>query len=85
MEFSIIAVFVPVIVFLVVVAPIWIVLHYRSRSRTADGLSSGERGELEDMIEVANRMAERIEILEAILDVESPDWREDKKNVRNQA
>ena len=81
----IIAIFVPVIVFLVVVAPIWIVLHYRSASKTADGLTSGERGELEDMIDVANKMAERIEILESILDVESPDWREDRKDVRNQA
>ena len=85
MEGWIIAIFIPVIIFLVVVAPIWIVLHYRSASKTADGLSSGERGELEDMIDVANKMAERIEILEAILDVESPDWRDDKRDVRNQA
>jgi hypothetical protein len=28
------------------------------------------------MVEVANNMAVRIETLEAILDVESPDWRE---------
>jgi phage shock protein B len=31
------------------------------------------------MIEVANKMAARIETLEAILDVESPGWRETKK------
>jgi phage shock protein B len=31
---------------------------------------------LEDMIEVANKMAARIETLEAILDVETPGWRE---------
>jgi len=84
MEWEIV-IFVPVILFMVVVAPIWIVLHYRSASKTADGLSSGERGELEDMIEVANNMAERIENLESILDVESPDWRSDKKDIRNQA
>ena len=85
MEGWIVAIFIPVIVFLVVVAPIWIVLHYRSASKTADGLSSGERGELEEMIEVANKMAERIEILEAILDVESPEWRGDKRDLRDQA
>jgi phage shock protein B len=28
------------------------------------------------MIEVANKMAARIETLESILDVESPEWRE---------
>ena len=85
MEGWIVAIFIPVVVFLVVVAPIWIVLHYRSASKTADGLSSGERGELEEMIEVANKMAERIEILEAILDVESPEWRGDKRDLRDQA
>jgi phage shock protein B len=79
MEDWLVAIFVPVIVFLVIVAPIWIILHYKSISRTADGLSSGERAELDDMIEVADRMAARIETLEAILDVDNPDWREEQR------
>ncbi len=66
----------PIIVFLVVVAPIWIILHYKAKGKTAGGLSSSERLELDEMVEVANNMAVRIETLEAILDVESPDWRE---------
>ncbi len=74
-----IAIFVPVIVFLVIVAPIWIILHYKSIARTADGLTSGERVELDDMIDVANKMAARIETLEAILDVENPEWREEQR------
>ena len=85
MDAGLVAIFVPVVIFLVVVAPIWIVFHYRSASKTADSLSSGERGELEEMIEVANKMAERIEILEAILDVESPDWRDEQRENRSQA
>ncbi|MFT7243461.1 MAG: phage shock protein B [Candidatus Azotimanducaceae bacterium] len=76
MEGWLIAIFVPVLAFLVIVAPLWIIFHYRSVARTKDGLSTGERAELEEMIEVANRMAARIETLEAILDVESPGWRE---------
>ena len=80
MEGWLIAVFVPVLVFLVVVAPIWIILHYKSIARTADGLSSGERAELDEMIEVANKMAARIETLEAILDVESPGWQEKQRS-----
>jgi phage shock protein B len=56
-------------------------LHYRSKGKAADGLSSNERLELDEMIEVANNMAVRIETLEAILDVESPDWR-DKQETR---
>ncbi|MBD3648253.1 MAG: envelope stress response membrane protein PspB [Pseudomonadales bacterium] len=76
MEGIAVAFFVPVVVFLVVVAPIWIIVHYRSKTRTADGLTERERGELDEMIEVANKMAARIETLESILDVESPGWRD---------
>lgn len=67
--------FVPVIVFLVVVAPIWIILHYKSKGQIANGLSEGERADIEEMIHVANKMTGRIETLESILDVESPEWR----------
>lgn len=76
MEGIVIAFFVPVVVFLVVVAPIWIIFHYRSKAKVVNGLSADERAELDEMIEVANRMAARIETLESILDVESAGWRE---------
>lgn len=76
MEGIVVAFFVPVVVFLVIVAPIWIIVHYRSKTRTADGLTERERAELDEMIEVANKMAARIETLESILDVESPGWRD---------
>ena len=76
MEGIVVAMFVPIVVFLVVVAPIWIVFHYRSKARVVDGLSAGERADLDEMIETANKMAARIETLESILDVESPGWRE---------
>ena len=64
------------IVFMAVVAPIWIFMHYRSKNKVVDGLSQGERADLDEMIETANKMAARIETLESILDVESPGWRE---------
>lgn len=76
MDGIVVAFFVPVVVFLVIVAPIWIIFHYKSKSNIVNGLSAGERAELDEMIEVANKMAARIETLESILDVESPDWRE---------
>ena len=75
MDGIVVAFFVPVVVFLVIVAPIWIILHYKHKSNVAGGLSATERAELNEMIEVADKMAARIETLEAILDVESPDWR----------
>lgn len=71
-----VAFFVPVVIFLIVVAPIWIIFHYKSKSDVKHGLSTNERAELDEMIEVANKMAARIETLESILDVESPEWRE---------
>ena len=70
------AIFVPIIVFMVVVAPVWLVVHYRSKTHLVHGLSSSERADLDEMIETANKMAARIETLESILDVESPGWRE---------
>ena len=76
MEVIAFAFFVPVVVFLVVVAPIWIIFHYKSKANVVNGLSAGERAELDEMIEVANKMAARIETLESILDVETPEWRE---------
>ena len=39
--------------------------HYQERSE----------GELERLTDLADRMGERIETLEAILDAETPDWR----------
>jgi len=71
----VIAFFVPTIVFLVIVAPLWILMHYRSKQRVRSELSAEER-ELLDMLTVrAERMAERVETLEAILDDETPGWR----------
>jgi phage shock protein B len=71
----VIAFFVPTIVFLVIVAPLWILMHYRSKQRARSELSAEER-ELLDVLTVrAERMAERIETLESILDDETPGWR----------
>lgn len=72
--------FVPLVVFLVIVAPVWIVFHYRAQANATSGLTNRERSELKEMIEVANKMAARIETLEAILDVESPGWRDKQSN-----
>ncbi|MBJ38683.1 MAG: envelope stress response membrane protein PspB [Gammaproteobacteria bacterium] len=72
----VVALFVPVVIFMVVVAPIWIIFHYKSKGRVSHGLNAADRAELDEMVVVANKMAARIETLEAILDVESPGWRE---------
>lgn len=71
-----VAYFVPAVVFLAVVAPIWIFMHYRSKQQAQGALSEDERMELEALAAQAGRMTERIETLEAILDAETPDWRD---------
>ena len=70
-----VAFFVPTIVFLVFVAPLWIFMHYRSKQRSASELSEEERQSLETLAGRAEVMVERIETLEAILDSETPGWR----------
>lgn len=67
--------FVPTLLFTVVVAPLWILMHYRSKRRLQGALSEDERAELERLTDMAERMGERVETLEAILDAETPDWR----------
>jgi phage shock protein B len=65
----------PVIIFMVIVAPIWLVLHYRSKGQVSQGLSEEEYIQLSDLSETADKMADRIKTLEAILDAETPEWR----------
>jgi phage shock protein B len=65
----------PVIIFMIIVAPIWLVLHYRSKKQVSQGLTQEEYIQLSELSEVADTMADRIQTLEAILDVETPNWR----------
>lgn len=66
----------PTVIFMVFVAPVWIFMHYRSKQKLQSSLSDAERSELEGLADRAERMLERIETLEAILDNETPGWRE---------
>ena len=65
----------PAVLFLIFVAPLWIIMHYRSKGRSQGMLTADERAELERLASSADDMWERIETLEAILDAETPDWR----------
>ena len=72
----------PIVIFMVFVAPIWLWLHYREKQRERErnaakdlpqGAASPEASA--DLANVAVRLEQRIEALEALLDAESPDWR----------
>ena len=68
-------IFVPLIIFLAVVAPIWIIAHYVTRWRQTKTLSGEDEKMLTEMWESAARMDSRLNALERILDSETPDWR----------
>lgn len=66
----------PISIFLLVVAPIWLFLHYRSKRQLDQGLTEEEYLKLENLSQQAETMAQRIAALESILDNEVPQWRE---------
>ncbi|MDP5052833.1 MAG: envelope stress response membrane protein PspB [Congregibacter sp.] len=68
--------FVPTILFMVIVAPTWIVLHYRSLNRSSRSLSEEDRENVEQILVTVDRLTERIQALESILDSEHGDWRD---------
>lgn len=67
--------FVPVVLFLVIVAPIWLILHYATRNSASKRLTTKDESLIEDLHENARRMEERIHNLERILDADAPEWR----------
>ncbi len=67
--------FVPTILFLVVVAPMWLTMHYRSVNRASRGLTREDRETVEHMLVTVDKLADRIEALESILDADHREWR----------
>lgn len=65
----------PLVVFLIFVAPLWLLLHYRSKRKAANGLSQEDYEALQGLSDRAKGLQERINTLERILDAESPNWR----------
>ncbi len=68
-------VFVLGILFLVVVAPLWILAHYLTRWRSARALSVEDERALGELWSAAQRMETRLANLERVLDAETPGWR----------
>ncbi len=68
----------PLILFLVIVAPIWIIAHYTTRWRTAKSLSPEDEKQFAELWQIAERMEERMTNLERILDAEVPEAEKQK-------
>ena len=67
--------FVLTILFLVIVLPLWIIMHYATRNSANKKLTSKDEIVLDDLHENARKMEERIHTLERILDADAPEWR----------
>ncbi|KML67056.1 envelope stress response membrane protein PspB [Pectobacterium peruviense] len=65
---------IPLTIFMLFVAPIWLWLHYSQRKNSVQ-LGQNDMQRLTRLTEESSRMRERIGALEDILDAEHPDWR----------
>jgi phage shock protein B len=63
------------IVFLVVVVPLWLILHYWYKSRASKTLSKADEETLAELWQISEKLEKRIDSLETILDREAPGWR----------
>lgn len=70
--------FVPSVVFLTIVAPLWLILHYWSKHKSNKGLSEDEQHLLEDLAGTIEGLEQRIDSLERILDHQHKGWRREQ-------
>lgn len=64
-----------VIIFLVIVLPVWLSLHYSARWRQAKVLTSDNERILGDLGDLADRLETRMVNLERLLDAAAPEGR----------
>lgn len=62
--------------FCIFVAPLWLIMHYTTQRRRAQGLTREDEQMLADLWRIANRMEDRVKTLETILDTQTPTWRD---------
>lgn len=63
------------IVFLLIPAPLFIVLHFITKWKQSREISGGDEEMLEELWQLSQRLERRLDSLETILDSELPDWR----------
>ena len=69
--------FVPTILFMVIVMPVWLVMHYRYKNKTDRGLDDDDQATLDDLLRTLDALADRVEALESILDERNSRWQRD--------
>ena len=69
------ALFILTVIFMTVVVPFVVIMHYSTKWKATKGLSDDEHRMLEDLWKESQSMQSRVNALETILDNEVPDWR----------
>jgi len=67
--------FVPAVLFMVIVAPLWLIFHYVTVWKTQRNAGRADHGAVHAMSDTAHRLETRIAALEKLLDAEAPGWR----------
>jgi phage shock protein B len=67
--------FVLTIIFMVIVVPFIVIMHYSTKWKATKGLSDDEHQMLEDLWKESQAMQSRVNALETILEAQVPDWR----------
>ena len=63
------------IIFMVIVLPFIVIMHYTTKWKATKGLSDDEHRMLEDLWKESQAMQTRVNALETILDSQVSDWR----------
>ncbi len=71
-------IFVPLVLFLVLVMPLWIVFHYLTLWKRERRQHAGEVHRDQELQELAHRLEDRLDAIESILDNDAPAWRTHK-------
>ena len=67
-----------VIVFVAIPAPLFIVLYFITKWKQSRELSGGDEKMMEDLWLLSEKLDDRLEALETILDNELPGWRKNR-------
>lgn len=59
----------------IVIGSLWLILHYRWKMTQKNAFSDADQEHFEALCSQANRLEERVKVLESILDYKVPDWR----------
>jgi phage shock protein B len=62
------------VVFVVVVALPWLVLHYMTKWKTAATLTNDDESLLEELYQLARRLDDRMDTVERLVAVDNPDF-----------